>query len=259
MTFRTTKIFPVLLMFALAATGLRANPGAAAQGTPDPAALLKRLDEQTNFQTDFTAEYTEVAEHPGQQPSVFTHDVYRRDRDGAMTIVMLAPDSKRGQGYLEVDDNFWFYDPNSRLFSHASLKDNWQNTEAMSSDFFRTRWATDYTVESWSEGTLGAYPVLILDLKGANDQVTFPFKKIWVRRDITIVLKSQDYSLSKRLMRTVYYPKYTRIGERFVANTMLMVDELNIGDRTQLTLTNISTAPLPDYTFTKAYLQQVSR
>ncbi len=176
-----------------------------------------------------------------------------------MTIIMRSPDSQKGQGYLEVDNNFWFYDPTSRLFSHASLKQNWQNTEAVNSDFFRTTWAKDYTVEKWSDGTLGVYPVYILEVKGTNDQVTFPFKKIWVRKDIGILLKAEDYSLSRRLMRTVYYPQYLQVGDHYVANRMLIIDNLNVGAKTELTIANVSTAPLPDYTFTKAFLQQVNR
>ncbi len=253
-TFLKRFLAPAFVALALAVAPLWAGTD-----QPDFAALLHRVDRLTNFSGDFTAQYTEVSAHPGQQPSFFQHDVYRRDKDGAMTIIMRAPDSKKGQGYLEVSNNFWFYDPDSRLFSHASLKENWQGTEAMNSDFFRTSWAADYAVQSSSEGTLGVYPVFILDLKGTNDQVTFPYKKIWVRKDISIVLKAEDYSLSKRLMRTVYYPEYAQIGDNYVATRMLMVDELNLGARTQMTLTNISTAPLPDYTFTKAFLQQVNR
>jgi outer membrane lipoprotein-sorting protein len=255
MTVTMKRYFGLIMLFlVLTASGLWAN-----SDQPDTTALLQQLDRMTNFSGDFTAEYTEVAEHPGQQPSVFRHDVYRRDKDGAMTILMRYPDSKKGQGYLQVDNNFWFYDPSSRLFSHASLKENWQNTGAMNNDFFRTSWARDYVSETSNDGTLGAYPVHVLDLKGTNDQVTFPYKKVWIRKDIGILLKAEDYSLSKRLMRTVYYPQYVKLDDHYVANRVLIIDNLNIGARTELSLANISTAPLPDYTFTKAYLQQVNR
>ena len=243
-----------ILFLALGVPALWAGPD-----QPDVAAILQRLDGMTNFTGDFTAEYTEISQHPGQQPAVYRHDVYRRDRDGAMTIIMRFPDAQKGQGYLEVDNNFWFYDPESRLFSHASLKQSWQNTEAVNSDFFRTTWAKDYAVESWSEGTLGIYPVYVVSVKGTNDQVTFPFKKIWVRKDIGLLLKAEDYSLSRRLMRTVYYPQYLQVGDHYVADRMLIVDNLNAGAKTELTIADVSTAPLPDYTFTKAFLQQVNR
>jgi hypothetical protein len=32
----------------------------------------------------------------------------------------MEPESQLGQGYLKVDDNLWFYDPESRKFSHSS-------------------------------------------------------------------------------------------------------------------------------------------
>ncbi len=221
--------------------------------------LLAELDRLSNFTTDFTATYTEVTVHPGQPQTVVSHTVYRRDRDGSMTIIMLAPQSKKGQGYVNIGNNFWFYDPTSRLFSHASLKESFMNTEAMNSDFFRTSWATDYAVDGQEEATLGVYAVNVLSLKGTNDQVTFPFKKVWVRKDLPIVLKAEDYSLSHRLMRTVYYPEYTHIGDQYVATRMLMVDNLNVGSKTQMTATDMSTAVLPDYTFSKNFLQQVNR
>ena len=247
------------MTIASAALVLGAAGGWAAPAAQPGSVLLAELDRLTNFTTDLTATYTDVTDHPGQPRSVVSHTVYRRDRDGSMTIIMLAPQSKKGQGYVNVQNNFWFYDPTSRLFSHASLKESFMNTEAMNSDFFRTSWATDYAIESQEEATLGIYAVNVLSLKGTNDQVTFPFKKVWVRKDVPIVLKAEDYSLSRRLMRTVYFPEYTKIGEQYVATRMLMVDDLTVGSTTQMSLTDMSTAGLPDYTFTKNFLQQVNR
>ncbi len=250
----------LLAMTLAAAAALRAASALwAAPATQPASGLLAQLDQLSNFKTDFTATYTEVTVHPGQPETVVSHTVYRRDRDGSMTIIMLAPQSKKGQGYVNIGNNFWFYDPTSRLFSHASLKESFMNTEAMNSDFFRTSWATDYAIESQEEATLGIYAVSVLSLKGTNSQVTFPFKKVWVRRDLPIVLKAEDYSLSRRLMRTVYYPEYTHIGEQYVATRMLMVDNLNVGSKTQMSLTDMSAAALPDYTFSKSFLQQVNR
>ena len=244
-----------LLIFTLAAFALTS---ASAQ-TPDYQAMLAKIDRLTNIPTDFTATYTDVAIRPGQDTSVFSHLIYRRDKDNKFLVILLAPNSKKGQGYLEVDNNLWFYDPNSRLFSHTSLKDNWQNSDAMNSDFYKTNFATDYSVTAASEATLGAYPVYVLDLKATNDRVTYPFKKLWIRKDLGLILKSEDSSLSQRLMRTAYYPEYVRIGEQYLASRMLFVDNLNVGNKTQMTMSDPSTAPLADTVFQKSYLEQVSR
>ncbi len=226
---------------------------------PDFAAILSRIDEITNFTTDFSGVYAAVKERTGELPTNIQAQMFRRDREGKFVILIFAPQAQKGQGYLEIDNNLWFYDPQSRLFTHSSLKENWQSSDAMNSDFYRTNYARDYAVESWTEGTLGVFPVNILMLKGRTSEVTYPWKRVWVRKDIGVILKSEDYSLSRRIMRSAYYPTYAQIGSRFIATRMLFVDELNRGNRTQMTLSDPSVQPLADATFTKAYLERVNR
>lgn len=226
---------------------------------PNFTAMLAKIDELNNFPTDFSAVASIVSEKPGEDPNVIQAQMFRRDRDKKFLILILAPDVQRGQGYLEVDNNLWFYDPQSREFSHSSLKENFQSSDAKNSDFNRTSLAKDYTVTSWKEGTLGVYPVYILDLKGTNDEVTYPYMRLWIRKDLGIVLKSEDYSLSKRLMRSAYYPNYVKVGEQYIPSRMLFIDELDKGNKTQLTLRDPSVAALPDYIFTKPYLERVNR
>jgi outer membrane lipoprotein-sorting protein len=226
---------------------------------PDLAGILKRIDTVTNFTTDFTGLYTAYVESPGESPLTMEARMFRRDAEGKFVILVSAPSAQKGQGYLEVDNNLWFYDPTSRLFTHSSLKENWQSSDAMNSDFYRTNYARDYSVDSWKEDTLGMHGVYILDLKGSSAEVTYPWKRIWVGKDNGLILKSEDYSLSKWLMRSAYYPAYTQIGKQFVATKMLFIDELNKGHKTQLTLSEPSTQPVPSATFTKAYIESVSR
>jgi outer membrane lipoprotein-sorting protein len=233
--------------------------GTAVGADPDLAGILKKIDTITNFTTDFTGVYTAVKERTGESPLTMQAQMSRRDTEGKFVILVTSPPAQKGQGYLEVDNNLWFYDPQSRLFTHSSLKENWQSSDAMNSDFYRTNYARDYSVDGWKEGTLGAYPVYVLELKGTNAEVTYPWKRIWVRKDLGLILKSEDYSLSRRLMRSAYYPTYAEMGSQYIATRMLFVDELNKGNRTQLTLAEPSLQPLPGATFTKAFLEKASR
>ncbi len=233
--------------------------GSALWADPDFTAILRRIDTITNFKTDFSGVYTAVKERVGEVPITMQAQMYRRDAAGRFVILVFAPQAQKGQGYLEIDNNLWFYDPQSRLFTHSSLKENWQSSDAMNSDFYRTNYARDYSVEGWKEGTLGVYPVYILELKGTNTEVTYPFKRVWVRKDLGVILKSEDYSLSRRLMRSAYYPTYAELGSQYIATRMLFVDELNKGNRTQMTLANPSVQPLENAIFTKAFLERVNR
>jgi outer membrane lipoprotein-sorting protein len=227
---------------------------------PDLEAILQRVDQMSNFETtDFSATYTMVSEKPGEETSVFTIRMFRRDRTDQFLLLFLEPEIQKGQGYLQLGDNLWFYDPESRKFSHSSVKENLEDSETKNSDFRRSSLSEDYNVESYSEETLGSYPVYVVSLEANNNEVPYPHLKLWIYREQPLVLKVENYSLSGRLMRTAYYPKYMKVSDRFIPSRMLFVDELRKGEKTQVTIKDASVAELPDSVFTKAYLERVNR
>ena len=233
--------------------------GMAADET-DYAAVLRAIDRSRSFDaTDFSAVFTVVSEKPDEETSVFKAQMFRRDAEDKFVMVFLEPDVQRGQGYLQVDDNLWFYDPDSRKFSHSSMRESLQDSEARNSDLNESSLADDYTVEAASEGRLGRYDVHILELSARHNEVAFPRLTLWVRRDNDLVLKAQNFSLSGRLVRSDYFPKYVRVEDRLMPSQMLFVDELKEGERTQVTMANTSLARVPDAVFSKSYLERVNR
>jgi hypothetical protein len=74
-----------------------------------------------------------------------------------------------------------------------------------------------------------------------------------------MLLKREDYSVNGRLMRTTAYPKYVELEGKLLPSQILIVDEVNKGEKSQMTMTEQSVSPLPDRVFTKAFLEQVSR
>ena len=246
-------------LLVLAALLLAPVLGSAADET-DYLAILRAIDRSRSFDTtDFSAIFTVVSEKPDEENSVFKAQMFRRDGEDKFVMVFLEPDVQRGQGYLQVDDNLWFYDPDSRKFSHSSMRESLQDSEANNSDFNESSLADDYTVETASEGSLGRYEVYVLELSARHDEVAFPQLKLWVRRDNDLVLKAQNFSLSGRLMRSDYFPKYVRVEDRLLPSQMLFVDELKEGERTQVTMANTSLAQVPDSVFSKSYLERVNR
>ena len=233
---------------------------AIAQSQPDVDAILQSIDNFGTFQNaDFTADYTIVSQKPGEERSVFESRIFRRDSEEKFLLLISEPALRRGEGYLQVGDTGWSYDPESREFAVFRLRDNFQDSEANNQDFAGTNLSDNYRVESIVEERLGAFEVYALTLQALNDTVAYPKSKIWVRRDNYLVLKQEDYSLSDRLIRTSLIPSYARAGEYFVPTKMLIVDNLNEGERTEVTVRNISFARIPDSVFTQNYLERVNR
>lgn len=222
--------------------------------------ILAVIDYQSNFDNvDFSAVMTMITEDPedGVEKSVVQQ--FRRDTDDKFLMLFQEPAVQKGQGYLMIDDNLWFYDPESRQFSHTSTKESFSGSDAKNSDFGEATYAEDYSVTSVEEGKLGSYDVYILELEATNNEVTYPTVKMWVTKDNSLVLKTEDYSETGRLMRTSLYPSYARVEDKFIATTMIFTDELIEGKKTQMTIDDLSTAELPDTLFTKSYVERVNR
>lgn len=253
---RAAALASVLLLSGIFVMPAAAQSLSAAEAT----VILRELDDLGNFPgKDYSALFTIVSEKPGEKQSVTQVRVYRRDAKKQFTTLILLPEVNKGQGYLREDDNVWFYDPSSRKFSHSSIKENLQNSEAKNSDFTASSLVEDYQVQAITEGMIGKYPVWILDLKARTNEVSYDRIKISVRKDQTMTLRREDFSVNGRLMRTTLYPKYVSLEKKLIPSQILIVDEINKGEKSQITLAEQSVEKLPDKVFTKAFLEQVNR
>jgi len=234
--------------------------GAAAAFGQDTTRILSELDELGNFEgKDFSALYTIVSQKPGEKDSVTQIRIFRRDAKDQFTFLIMLPEVNKGQAYLREGDNIWFYDPTSRKFSFSSMKENIQDSEAKNSDLSRSTLSEDYSVSGVKEGKIGQIAVWIIDLQAKTRDVSYERLILHVRKDRTVLLKEEAYSVSGRLMRTTLYPKYAELDGKLLPTQILIVDELNPGERSQLTLAEQSVATIPDRVFTKAFLEQVNR
>ncbi len=229
-------------------------------GSAEIARVLEALDQQSNFTgADFSAVMTMITQDPEKGLEKLVVRQFRRDAEDKFLLLIEEPSAQRGQGYLRDGESLWFYDPESRKFSHTSLKESFEGSDARNSDFAQSRLSDDYRVTAYEEGRLGQYDVYVIELEAVNSEVTYPYLKLWVTRESNLLLKSEDYSLTRRLMRTALFPSYARVGDSVVPKQMLFIDELVQGKRTQITLTQMSVDPLPPNVFTKAFVERVNR
>lgn len=248
------------LAAALLAIAIFVPAAAAAAAEPDFHAMLREIDDIQDFSgRDFSGVFTIVSDKPGEKQSVTQVRMFRRDDKEQFLMLMILPEANKGQGYLKEGDNVWFYDPVSRKFNHSSLKESLGDSEARNNDFSRKHIEDDYDIQATAEGMLGKFPVWIITLKAKTNEVSYDLVKIYVRKDRPLVLKQEDYSVSGRLMRTTLMPKYADIGGgKFYPSLLLMVDEVNVGEKSQVTMTELSTERLPNKVFTKAFLESTN-
>lgn len=233
---------------------------ATAQTQADIEEVIRKVDELSSFDNQtFSSTYTMVTTKPGEDDSIRKMQLYRDDVLDKFTVLMLEPKIDRGRGLLQDGDNLFFYDPDSREWEHHSMKDNFEDSEAKNSDFQETSLVDDYDVVNFRKTKLGRYDVYEIALKANNDEVTYAGLKLWVTIDSNLTLKAENYSLNGRLMRTVYYAKYSRIptDEKIfiVPEKMIIQDNLNEGEKTEVTIDNFSIGKVDEKVFTKPWLE----
>ena len=246
----------ITVVIAIILVSLTALPAVSLDEAQD---LLIKIDEMANFGgTDFSAMMSMISEDPESGIEKTVVQQFRSDDDDKFLMLINEPIIQKGQGYLMVDNNLWFYDPESRKFSHTSMNDQFNGSDANNSDFNASSVVDDYRVKSIEEGKLGKYAVYILELEAKNNEVTYQTQKIWVTINGTLTLKTEDYSAGGRLMRTSYYPSYANASGNFIPTKTIFVDGLIEGKKTTITISDISTEDIPDMVFTKSYIERVN-
>lgn len=233
----------------------------------EASALLKKTDATTAFSgTDFTANYSLVQEKPGQGKTEKSVIMYRRDDASSYTILFTAPASDRGKGYVQFDQNIWFYDPADKQFVFSSSKDKLSGTNATTADFTPQHYTEKYKIKSAEREKLGSLKCVVFDLAAKVDDVNYPSVKLWVTEEDGLIRKKEDYSLSGQLLRTTAIPSYQKYTGHSVPDRMLIIDNLRGKkinnkmqyEQTQITISNVSFAKQNNTVYTKKYVEMMS-
>ncbi len=228
--------------------------------------VLRTLDGLRKIHEDVTAK-VQMAMRDAEQGDKLIEAVYfAKDLDDTFLMVMTKPESEKGNGYLKSGKNFWMYRRNTRTFQHVGRSESISGTDANAGDFEAPKYELQYTAakepdgkERVSEELLSKVPVYKIEIVSSVPDVDYPKKILWVRQDNYLPLKEQSFSLSGTLMNTQYYLKYSEINGHYIAVKQLVVDEFEKGNKTLWDITDISFKKLPDETFSKAYLENLSK
>lgn len=209
------------------------------------------------YHGDYSATISLVVEKPGKPDESVQYKIFERTDSDLMTIVQLFPEADKGNGFLRDGDNIWAYDPISRKFTHTSLKESLADSDVKIDDVNQSKekWRENYTVDKVAAGKLGNYSVYVITLLAKTNEPAYAKSVYYIRQDIPLTLKIEEYSGSDRLMRTTLLPKYSKVAPGYVPTQIIMRDELNPGEQTQQVISDLSFAALPDRIFTKAYLE----
>jgi len=260
-----------VIPLGLAALGLMlAVPGvarAADLSKDEVEQVLRLADEQRSNDGDFKAVIA-LRHHRRSGPPVNQELlVYRRDSQKRMVLLFTKPKVDAGRGYLETEHNVFFYDPSVGRWERHSLRDRVNGTDARTEDFSQPPMSESYSVAYEGSDELGKAKVATRRLKltaKPGVEVAFPTVKLWIDKNACPV-KREDYALSGKLIRTSYSTQWKKVfssskkGDFWYPEKMVIYDELEQPNKTEITFLGIDLDPLEPNIFTKAWLESRSR
>jgi len=221
---------------------------------------LEAVDKNLAYHGDYSATISLLIEKPGKPKESIKYKIFERPDEEKMTIVQLAPEADKGNGYLREGDNLWSYDPISRKMTHTTLKEALGDSDVKIDDINQsdTHWRDNYKVTDFKTGKLGQYEVYIISLEATTNSPAYEKTTYYITKTDPRVLKEEDFSGSGRLMRTVLIPKYSKVPAGWVAVQIILRDELNKGEQTTQVVSDLTFDKLPNKVFTKAYLDSIN-
>jgi hypothetical protein len=261
-TSRSTR--RALAALASAVLALAAIPAAIAAPTQnDPAAerIVKGWESKLNVEgLDLSTLFTLVQKKPGETDRVLRVQSFRRDAADMYTIIFQFPDSEKGKGYLRRGDELFFYLPTTREFVYRNRKDNIGSTDARTDLFGRQNTLAQFWVTSAGTATVSKWECDVVRLDAKVPDVSYAVQKWYIRKSDGLPVKVENFSVSETLLATFFYIEYRELGKgKSVFTKLLAQDNLQKGQQTYITNENVSTGAIPDYTFTKAFLEEKSR
>ena len=191
--------------------------------------------------------------------------VYRRDSDDKLMILFTKPKAEEGKGYLRLDRNLWSYDPNTGKWERRTERERIAGTDSRRADFDESRLADEYNASYKGASKLGKFDVQQLELKAKEGiDVAYPVVYLWVDANNNI-LKRQEFALSGKLMRTLYYPRWKKLFSESKKDDVWFPEEIRIFDEvvkensTLILIKTVDLRPLEANLFTKAWLESKSR
>ncbi|MEI6874498.1 MAG: outer membrane lipoprotein-sorting protein [Spirochaetota bacterium] len=247
------------LLILLSAT---ASLGAQAKSTdPKAAALVTAFEDKLNLEKmDVTSTFTLVQKKEGEADRVLRIHIYRRDAADTFTLIFEYPDSEKGKGYWRSKDDLFLYLPSTREFVYRNRKDDVGGSDVRADLFGKSTTLQQYWANLAGGAKVANWDCDVIRLDAKQLDVSYPVQKWYIRKTDGLPVKVDIYSAGETLLRTTYYVDYKKLGaDKYINTKLLAVDALEKGQKTFLTNDAVTTDRIPDYVFSKAYLEEKSR
>jgi outer membrane lipoprotein-sorting protein len=221
--------------------------------------LLAEIENNFFSATDMTAILTVIKNRDTEWEDVEQYYYFRRDRDGLLLLLQKEPQCLKGRAYLQKQDEVWIYNPYGEGFSLSTPRQNISNSVATIADLGNYGLAKKYVLIKNNRDTLDSQNVYVLECSAIQELHPWPSLTLWITQKEYLPLKKQVINSKGLVEYTVYYLKFARIDKCINPVSLYIEDGTDPLKNTMLIFSEFNTQPVPDYVFTRAYLEEINK
>lgn len=223
----------ICLLFALLAFPFWAR-------AQDAMEVLQAVDANMTYRTSITE--SEMVIHGRRRSRTIVSRSYGEGEHKNFTEY-LAPAREEGTKMLKLEDRLWIYSPSTdriiQLSGHM-LRQSVMGSDLSYEDMMEDRELTDlYDAVISGKEEIDGRKVWVLDLTAKVEDVSYPFRKIWVDQERSVPLREELFAKSGEKLKTTVLSDVRLIGDRWYPHRMNYKDELKDGKGTDFIVKEI--------------------
>ena len=167
----------------------------------------------------------------------------------------------RGTRYLKLKDELWMNFPDAEesvKISGHMLRESMMGSDFSYEDMIENKeLIKQYSISVLETETINDRDCYVLELNAKERDVTYAKRKVWVDKERFVVLRSQLFALSGRLLKETNLEDVKKFGNRYFPTKLSMENKLTRDSSTTFEMTDVNFNPkLPSGVFTRRYLER---
>jgi len=180
---------------------------------------------------------------------------------GEKALIEFTNPSDRGTKYLKLSGEMWIYFPDAEEI--VKISGHMLRESMMGSDFSyedaleNEKLLEKYSVTVVGNETINERDCHVLELNAIEKKVTYAKRKLWIDKERFVILKTQLFALSGKLLKESVIENVKKYGDRYFATKLTMMNKLITDSSTTFEMEELNfDVEIPDGIFTKRSLER---
>ncbi|MBN1697871.1 MAG: outer membrane lipoprotein-sorting protein [Spirochaetales bacterium] len=178
-----------------------------------------------------------------------------KDTGCNLLLIASSPDAIKGSGVLKKGDEWWLYNNRIKTFFIAAGTDRIDSTALSCLDFLPAHYSSWYAIESREPFAEGPDQFTLITLRAKTKTAPFAVLRVRVAEPELLPMREECYDHENHLVRTRWLRKWERNDQWYIPTEIVVVRGENPDIKTLLFPEKIVKSPLPDYIFTRSFLE----